>query len=232
MGLVQPDRFPPAAAPGGADHRRVRLQLFAEERNGDVGIGPVLFVAGRPGEAGAKQGLEVSVLGIVATGSCRAFGIDATQTPPDLSTDQAAGYSRVDVYLEQIVDLYDQLAGLGVSYWVGDGFYAKQKVIDTVTGLGGDLITRLRSDANLRHLYSGPPKDGPGAPKQYDGKIAWDDQAALSQRFDELRPFSLINRLRCSLAHLTIRLTRLSFAYWHFDDPIKMNATSSPVSPL
>lgn len=50
----------------------------------------------------AKQGLEVSVLGIVATGSRRAFGIDATQTPPDLSTDQAAGYSRVDVYLEQI----------------------------------------------------------------------------------------------------------------------------------
>ncbi|MCS3639335.1 hypothetical protein GGQ09_003324, partial [Salinibacter ruber] len=30
-----------------------------------------------------------------------------------------------------------------MSYWVGDGFYAKQKVFDTVTGLGGDLITRL-----------------------------------------------------------------------------------------
>jgi hypothetical protein len=134
----------------------------------------------------SKQGLEVSVLGIVATGSRRAFGVDATQTPPDLSTGRSAGYSRMDFYLEQIVDLYDQLAGLGVSYWVGDGFYAKQKVLDTVTGLGGDLITRLRSDANLRYLYTGPPKEGPGAPKQYDGKIAWDDQAALSPRFDEV----------------------------------------------
>jgi len=116
----------------------------------------------------SKKGLEVSVLGIVATESRRAFGVDATQTPPDLSTDQEGEYSRVDFYLEQIIDLYDQLAGLGVSYWVGDGFYAKQKVFDTVTGLGGDLITRLRSDANLRYLYTGPPKDGPGRPKQYD----------------------------------------------------------------
>jgi len=138
-------------------------------------------LAGRP-----KQGLEVSVLGIVATESRRAFGVDATQTPPDLSTDQEGGYSRVDFYLEQIIDLYDQLAGSGVSYWVGDGFYAKQKVFDTVTGLGGDLITRLRSDANLRYLYTGSPKDGPGRPKQYDGKIDWNDQTELTQRFDEV----------------------------------------------
>jgi hypothetical protein len=134
----------------------------------------------------SKKGLEVSVLGIVATGSRRAFGIDATQTPSDLPTDRTGGYSRVDFYLEQIVDLYDQLADLGVSYWVGDGFYAKQKVFDTVTDLGGDLITRLRSDANLRHLYTGPPKDGPGAPRQYDGKIDWDDREALTQRFNEV----------------------------------------------
>mgnify|MGYP006436110579 FL=1 len=134
----------------------------------------------------SKQGLEVSVLGIVATESRRAFGVDATQTPPDLSKSGTGGYSRVDFYLEQIIDLYDQLAGLGVSYWVGDGFYAKQKVFDTVTDLGGDLITRLRSDANLRHLYTGPSKEGPGAPKQYDGKIDWDDQAALTRRFDEV----------------------------------------------
>ena len=134
----------------------------------------------------SKKGLEVSILGIVATGSSRAFGVDATQTPPDLSKSEADGYSRVDFYLEQIIDLYDQLADMGVSYWVGDGFYAKQKVFDTVGGLGGDLITRLRSDANLRYLYTGPRKDGPGRPKQYDGKIDWDDQTALTRRFDEV----------------------------------------------
>jgi len=138
-------------------------------------------LAGRP-----RKGLEVSVLGIVATSSRRAFGIDATQTPPGLPTGEQDGYSRVDFYLEQITDLYDQLADLGVTYWVGDGFYAKQKVFDTVTDLGGDLITRLRSDANLRYPYTGPPKEGPGAPKQYDGKIDWSDLCELAKRFDEV----------------------------------------------
>jgi len=141
-------------------------------------------LAGKP-----KKGLEVSVLGIVATSSRRAFGVDATQTPSGLPTGEEEGYSRVDFYLEQITDLYDQLADLGVSYWVTGGFYAKQKVFDTVTDLGGDLITRLRSGANLRQataIYTGPPKEKPGRPKQYDGKIDWDDQEALTRRFDEV----------------------------------------------
>ena len=116
-----------------------------------------------------QEGLEVSVLGIVATGSRRAFGVDVTQTPSGLPTGEEDGYSRVDFYLEQIIDLYDPLADLGVTYWVGDGFYAKQKVFDTVTGLGGDLITRLRSDANLRYLQAtathGPAEGRPRCAK-------------------------------------------------------------------
>ena len=134
----------------------------------------------------SKNGLEVSILGVVATQSRRAFGVDATQTPPDLSANETGEYSRIDFYLEQITDLYETLTELGVSYWVGDGFYAKQKVFDTVTDLGGDLITRLRSDANLRYLYTGPRSEGPGRPKQYDGKIDWGDPEELRRRFDEV----------------------------------------------
>lgn len=78
---------------------------------------------------------------------------------------------------------------MGVSYWLGDGFYAnfyaKQKVFDIATGLGG-IITRLRSDADLRYSCAIPPKNGPGRPKQYDGKIDWDDRGELSRRFDEV----------------------------------------------
>jgi len=94
--------------------------------------------------------------------------------------------------LSRSLDLYDQLADLladlGAPYWVGDGFYAKQKVFDTVTGLGGNFITRLRLDANLRYLYTGPDycREGPGRPKQYNGKIDWGDQTELARRFDEV----------------------------------------------
>ena len=37
----------------------------------------------------------------------------------------------------------------------------------------------------MRYLYTGPPKEGPGAPKQYDGKIDWSAPKALARRFDE-----------------------------------------------
>ena len=33
----------------------------------------------------------------------------------------------------------------------------------------------MRRDANLRYLYDGPLRPGPGRPKQYDGKVQWAD---------------------------------------------------------
>ena len=89
----------------------------------------------------------------------------------------------MDFYLEQVTDLYDQVANLGVSHscpqFLADS-HAKQKIFDTITNLGGDLITLLCSDTNLRYLYTGPSKTGPGAPRQYDGKIDWDDPQELT----------------------------------------------------
>jgi len=139
-----------------------------------------------------ERGQEVSILGVVATKSREAFGIDAAQTPADLSggdsseENSSEGYSSVDFYIEQIQDLQGPLAELGVSYWVGDGFYAKRKVFRAVTEMDGDLVTRLRSDANLRYLYTGPRKQGPGAPKLYDGKINFDCPGQIERRFEEV----------------------------------------------
>ena len=140
----------------------------------------------------SERGQEVSILGVVATKSREAFGVDATQTPAGLSGStsseacSAEAYSSVDFYIEQIQDLQGQLAEMGVSYWVGDGFYAKRKVFGAVTEMDGDLITRLRSDANLRYLYTGPCKTGPGAPKLYDGKINFDCTEQIERRFEEV----------------------------------------------
>jgi hypothetical protein len=145
---------------------------------------------------GTRRGLEVSVLGAIATESRRAFGLDATQTPPDLSQEGSKeGYSRIDFYREQIQDLRERLseAGMSISHWVGDGYYAKAKmqrprckgqdakakISEEVRQAGSHLITRLRSDANLRYLYTGPPNGKPGANRQYDGKVNWNDQQEL-----------------------------------------------------
>ena len=56
---------------------------------------------------------------------------------------------------------------------VFDGAYAKKKFTDGIaeqTDL--HLISKLRKDADLRYIYTGPPrKGGKGRQKIYDGKV-------------------------------------------------------------
>ena len=111
-----------------------------------------------------RPGLEVSILGCIAVLSRRVWTLDATQTPPGLSEQSAAPYSRIDFYLEQILDCLGVLPK--VQYWVGDGYYAKHKVFNTLTGAGKHLITRLRSDANLRLVVAPERRRG-----RYGGKL-------------------------------------------------------------
>jgi hypothetical protein len=122
--------------------------------------------------------LEVSLLGVIATESRRAVALDATQRPPGLSTDATGSdYSRIDFYLEQPTD------GLGylteVRYWVGDGYYAKRKVFNTLSVHGKDLITKLRSDANLRFVKA-PHR------RRYGSKVRYCDFAAPDSGFDSV----------------------------------------------
>jgi len=47
-------------------------------------------------------------------------------------------------------------------YVVTDGAYSKQKFVAGVLDLGLHQIGKLRADANLRSLYQGPKRLGPG----------------------------------------------------------------------
>src|SRR5215211_9192193 len=67
-------------------------------------------------------------------------------------------------------------------YVITDGYDSKQKFINGVQALGRHQMGTLRSDANLRYLYHGPKRLGPGRPKTYDGKVNWDDRT----RFEPL----------------------------------------------
>lgn len=133
-----------------------------------------------------RRGLEVSLLGLVGTTTRRCIGLDATQTPPGLAPqDEAVAYSRTDFYLEQITDSLAYHGALGgVRYWVGDGFYAKGKVFEALAAHRRHLITRLRSDANLRFLAA-PGECGPtGRRRRYAGKVGFDQVAAPESRFE------------------------------------------------
>ena len=131
----------------------------------------------------SKRGLEVSILGVIQTKSREAIGLDATQTPPISSgtgSSEKGSYTRVDFYCEQLLDLAPRLreADFPIEHWVGDGYYAKQKVFEAVDRVGAHLVTRLRSDANLRYLS---PCSG-----EADEKIDWGAPEQLRRRFEEV----------------------------------------------
>ena len=107
------------------------------------------------------------------TDNC-AYGLSVEQTPPR-DKDTASQATRIDAYLEQLrgVVVGHQLQHL--RYVITDGYYSKRKFLDGVRALGMHQIGKLRQDANLRYLYQGPGRPGPGRPKTYDGKVLFDD---------------------------------------------------------
>lgn len=137
-------------------------------------------------EKRTKRGLEISLLGCISVSMAQAFALDVVQTPSGLSKDDQAPYSRMDFYMEQFLDCLDQLQG--VRYMVADGEYARRKPFLAVTRQGKHLITKLRSDANLRYLSDGKRKPGQkGCTPRYAGKVNWQDlNGGTLSRFDYL----------------------------------------------
>lgn len=93
----------------------------------------------------------------------------------------ATEVTRIDHYLAHLKDTYAYLPA-SLKYWAVDGFYSKKKFVDGVLKLNLQLISKLRSDADMRYLYTGVQKPR-GAKRKYDGKV---DLSDLS-RFTHLK---------------------------------------------
>jgi Transposase DDE domain len=84
-----------------------------------------------------------------------------------------------------------------LQYWAVDGFYSKKKFVDGVVGLNLHVISKLRSDADMRYLYTGVQKPR-GAKRKYDGKVELSD----------LSRFTHVKQLEAGLNLYTL-------AVWH-----------------
>ena len=128
----------------------------------------------------AEKGLEISALAwLDLTDNC-AYCLSAEQTPAaDKTTDAEA--TRIDVYLDQLARVVSEQHLSHLRYVITDGYYSKQKFLRGVRALGLEQIGKLRLDANLRYLYQGPKRPGPGRPKTYNGKVHWDDLSRFAK---------------------------------------------------
>jgi hypothetical protein len=129
----------------------------------------------------AEKGLEISTLAwLDVTDNC-AYCLRVEQTPP--SADPAnPEATRMDVYLDQLSRVVQAHDLSFLRYVVSDGAYSKQNFVGGVRALGLHQIGKLRADANLRYLYQGPKRPGPGRQKTYDGNVNWSDLS----RFERL----------------------------------------------
>ncbi len=106
--------------------------------------------------------------------SAQSYFLDAVQTPSILSKKEDGDYSRTDFYLERVSDCMKNLPV--IIYYVADGFYAKNEIINGLIAHNKHLITKLRTDANLKYLHNQPRKKGQrGASRKYDGKVNFKD---------------------------------------------------------
>ncbi len=122
------------------------------------------FYNGSQGKA--QAGLEISTLVIVDVDFNTAYHVSTRQTSE--KTADAEG-SRVDEYLLHFTEDC-KLLPADIGYLVTDGYYSKQKFTNGILEAGYHQIGKLRSDANLRYLYTGEQKPK-GRPKLYGDKI-------------------------------------------------------------
>jgi len=118
----------------------------------------------------AERGLEVSALGLVDLKENTAYTIDVRQTPADLPGDE----TRLNFYLRQLKEVHPRLPP-SVKLLLVDGAFANAPFVTGACTLGLHVVSKLRKDAALRHLYNGPRRPGPGRPRIYDGKVSFED---------------------------------------------------------
>ena len=165
----------PVTAAGGA--HIVALGASFVKKSGKKTYGLDRFFNGCLGRV--QKGLEVSLVSLIDVATNTAYALSVRQTPPSGATPPGAtmppGETRMDFYLKHLQGVVEQGALPGsVRYGVFDGAFAKQKFVDGVCELGLQVVSKLRCDADLRHLYTGPQKKR-GRRKLYDGKVDFTD---------------------------------------------------------
>lgn len=139
----------------------------------------------------ATKGLEVSNLSVIDVTDNTGYTLSSRQTPSHEALEKMVAngditpagqieddeITRIDFYATHLTQDSSHLSQ-EVNYIVADGYYAKKKFVTAVHHIDRHLISKLRCDANLRYLYTGPQKKR-GARRKYDGKVKFDDTSRL-----------------------------------------------------
>lgn len=138
--------------------------------------------------AKAEKGLELGLCAIIDVGKNIAYALSAEQTPmaekdQEELSEKKDRLTRIDFYLEVIKKLRSKVLKY-TSYFVFDGYFAKKKFVDGIAEMDFHFIGKLRCDANLKFLYTGEKRSGPGRPKKFAGKCNLTELQGFSLDYD------------------------------------------------
>jgi hypothetical protein len=111
-----------------------------------------------------KPGLEIGCLALVDVEDRTAYSIEAVQTPAHRTG------KLMDHYVGIVKNNIDRILGY-THYIAADGYFMKKTFIEPMLSLGLQVVTRMRPDANLQYVYTGPQKKGRGRKRITDGKV-------------------------------------------------------------
>jgi putative transposase len=127
----------------------------------------------------AIPSLELSCCTLIDLEHRQPIPIHAVQTPSVLPK----GQSRVDHYTNHVQHVLKALpSGLcdQIECVVADAYYAKKTWVDGIIQAGQTFVGKLRVDANLKYKYTGSRTGKAGRPRQFDGKVDWQDFSRFS----------------------------------------------------
>lgn len=113
-----------------------------------------------------KRGLEIVGLAAIDVANHTGFHLEAVQTMVS-STDKT---TLTQLYADMIAERKDALQQLS-GIVVADAWFSKKPFVDQMISNGFDFISRLRDDAHLLYLYSGPKSGKRCRPQKYQGRV-------------------------------------------------------------
>ncbi|THF69952.1 IS4 family transposase [Deinococcus sp. Arct2-2] len=120
-----------------------------------------------------ERGIEHSCCALIEVQHRQIFPIHARQTRTD---PEAPG--RMEQITDQLEEVLLDLRAhpqIELAAIVADGDYANISVVETVTGHGFPLVSKLPRNANLKYLYAGEHVKRQGRKKTFDGKVDFHD---------------------------------------------------------
>ena len=117
-----------------------------------------------------KEGLEISGVAVGDVDNHTAFHLEAVQTPNKQSLESDSS-TLLKHYAQVIIERKDTLQKLSNQIAL-DAYFSKKSFVDDITeSTALNIISRLRSDSVLQHLYLGEKTGKRGRSKEYDGKV-------------------------------------------------------------